>query len=205
MDKPFAPACERNQEPILERLQACIGPGPARILEIGSGTGQHAVHFGQARPDWLWQCTDQAPHLPGIGMWLQEAGLANLPTALPLDVSVEADWAAVASEDWDWLYTANSLHIMSWGHVQALFAALPKVLGPHSGLLIYGPFNRNGQFTSASNAAFDASLRQRDASMGIRDLEAISALAAGCGLGLQEAHPMPANNFLLEFRPLPEA
>lgn len=199
MDKPFAPACERNRAPILATLEEIIAPGKRHILEVGSGTGQHAEHFTAAHPEWTWQCTDQPEYLPGISQWQKEAERPNFPPPEAFDVRV-TELAQPTGVRWDWVYTANTLHIMHWETVTLFFSRLRPLVAQGTGLLVYGPFNRGGQFTSESNASFDASLRQRDPGMGIRDLEAVEALADSAGLRLQQIHALPANNFLLDFR-----
>ena len=193
-EKPFAPSCERNREPILAVLQRHFG-GVRRVLEVASGTGQHAVHFAAAMPWLAWQASDRAEHLPGIRQWLDEAALANTPPPLELDVA--GAWPAVR---FDAVFSANSLHIMGWPQVEAFFAGVGAVLQPGGLLVVYGPFNYGGQFTSDSNRAFDAWLRQRDARSGIRDIEDITALAAQHGLQLLHDHAMPANNRSLVFQ-----
>lgn len=188
MDKPFAPACERNREPILGVLREVFAHC-TRVLEIGSGTGQHAVHFAAAMP-WLdWQCSDRAEHLPGIRAWLDEAALPNTPSPVELDVA--GYWPPAR---YDAVFSANTLHIMGWAEVEQLFAHLPAVTTGDAVLAIYGPFNRGGRYTSDSNAAFDRSLKLRDPRMGLRDAEAVDALAGAVGFALLEDRPMPANN-----------
>jgi SAM-dependent methyltransferase len=193
LEKPFAPACERNREPILAVLRAHFADR-RRVLEIGSGTGQHAVHFAAALPHLTWQASDRAANLPGIRTWLDEAALANTPPPIELDVA--GAWPA---GPFDAIFTANTLHIMGWDEVECLFAALPRVLGGDAAVAIYGPFNYGGRFTSDSNAAFDARLRAEDPRQGIRDFEAVEALARDAGLGLVADHAMPANNRTLVF------
>jgi SAM-dependent methyltransferase len=193
-EKPYAAACDRNRDPILEVLRRRL-PARGRVLEIGSGTGQHAVHFAAALPQLTWQTSDVAGNLPGIRAWLAEAQLVNLPEPLVLDVN--APWPV---KRYDAVYSANTLHIMSWEEVQRLFAELAGHLEPLATLAVYGPFNYGGRFTSASNAAFDASLRGRTPHMGIRDFEAVDALARGIGLELVEDCAMPANNRTLVWR-----
>jgi len=188
MDKPFSPSCERNREPILAVLRERFADR-RHVLEIGSGTGQHAVHFAAALPRLVWQTSDVADNLPGIRQWLGEAALANTPAPLTLDVNLP-----LPAERFDAVFTANTLHIMGWAEVQRLFAALPGVMQPGALLTVYGPFNEKGQFTSEGNAAFDAQLRQGDPRRGIRDFEAVDALAAQAGLHLLEKRAMPANN-----------
>jgi cyclopropane fatty-acyl-phospholipid synthase-like methyltransferase len=189
MAKPFSVACERNQAPILEvlreRFAAC-----RTVLEIGSGTGQHAVHFAAAMPHLVWQTSDVPAHLDGIRQWLAEAALPNTPPPLSLDIND----AAVPTGPFDAVFSANTLHIMSWAEVQRLFERLPSMMGEGALLVVYGPFNYRGKFTSSSNAAFDTSLRAANPLRGIRDAEAVDALAAEAGLALVEDRAMPANN-----------
>ncbi|WP_022978456.1 DUF938 domain-containing protein [Nevskia ramosa] len=188
VEKPYSPACERNREPILAVLLEHFADR-RQVLEIGSGTGQHAVHFAAALPQLNWQCADRAPYLPGIRAWLDEAALPNTPAPLALDVN-----GAFPEALFDAVYSANTLHIMSAAEVELLFAKLPAVLGDDAVLSIYGPFRYDGQHTSASNVAFDASLRSGNPASGIRDFEWIDALASAIGLRLVEDRAMPANN-----------
>ncbi|HUK01017.1 MAG TPA: DUF938 domain-containing protein [Steroidobacteraceae bacterium] len=192
--KPYAPSCERNQGPILEVLRRHFA-ARLRVLEIGSGTGQHAVFFAAALPQLIWQSSDRAENLPGIRLWLEEAQLPNLPAPIELDAG--GSWPAMR---YDAAFTANTLHIMSWTEVRQLFAQLDKALAPTALLAVYGPFNYDGKFTSASNAAFDAELKQRAPHMGIRDFEAVDELAQEIGLTLVEDCAMPANNRTLVWK-----
>jgi cyclopropane fatty-acyl-phospholipid synthase-like methyltransferase len=187
-DKPFAPACERNRDPILAVLRAHFADR-SRVLEIGSGTGQHAVHFAAAMPWLTWQCSDVAENLPGIRMWLDEAALPNTPPPLALDVC--GAWPA---QRFDAVFTANTLHIIGWPEVEALFAGVGRMLGDNGMLAVYGPFNYGGAYTSDSNREFDAWLKARDPRSGIRDVEAVRALAAGIGLRMVDDVALPANN-----------
>lgn len=199
-DKPFAPACERNRGPILGVLQRSFADRRA-VLEIGSGTGQHAVHFAQAMPWLQWQASDRSEHLPGIRAWLDEAALVNTPPPLTLDVAGGA-WPAGSLDTarFDAAFSANTLHIMGWPEVEAFFAGLDRTLAADAVLAVYGPFNYGGDYTSASNRAFDAWLKARDARSGIRDFEAVDALARGAGFDLAEDAAMPANNWCLVWR-----
>ena len=190
-DKPWSAACERNREPILAVLREEFG-GCRHVLEIGSGTGQHAAHFAAAMPWLTWQASDRAENLPGIRAWLADAALPNTPPPLVLDVT--GAWPATR---FDAVFSANTLHIMGWDAVEALFRALPPATTPDARLAIYGPFHEHGQPTSESNAAFDASLRARASHMGVRDREAVEALAAAAGFQPQDAFALPANNRLL--------
>jgi SAM-dependent methyltransferase len=192
VDKPFAPSCERNREPILEVLREHFADR-RDVLEIGSGTGQHAVYFAAALPRLTWQTSERAENLPGLRRWLDDAELPNTPPPLMLDVAGDA-WPV---SRYDAVFTANTLHIMHWTDVEALFGQLGDVLRDDARLAIYGPFNFNGQYSSASNAAFDTWLRQRDALSCIRDFEAVDRLAARLGFHLIDQRPMPAHNFCL--------
>jgi SAM-dependent methyltransferase len=189
--KPFAPSCERNRDPILAVLREHLADS-RNVLEIGSGTGQHAVYFAGQLPYLQWQCSDQAEHLAGMRMWLTEAALPNTPEPLALDVT-QTPWPQ-PERTFDAAFTANTLHYMPWAAVEALFAGLPRVLAPQARLLTYGPFNYGGQFTSAGNAEFDVWLKNRSPLLGVRDFEAVSDLARLHGLHLIEDVTMPANN-----------
>ena len=194
MEKPFAPACERNRDPILEVLREHFADR-RRVLELGSGTGQHAVHFAGALPHLSWQASDRTANLPGIRMWLDEARLPNTPP--PIELDVNGPWPG---STFDAVFSANTLHIMGWDDVVLLFRALPGVVADDAILAIYGPFNYGGRFTSESNAAFDARLRSENARRGLRDMEAVDALAREAGFTLVEDRAMPANNRTLVWR-----
>ena len=196
MDKPFSAACERNRDPILDILRE-VFRDRRRVLEIGSGTGQHAVHFAAALPHLSWQASERAQSIAGLNYWLDDAALPNTPQPLVLDVGAEP-WPVCGT--FDAAFTANTLHIMSWAEVVTLFARLPAVLDADALFMVYGPFNIDGEFTSQSNAAFDASLRQRDPLMGIRDLAEVDALARAQGMQLIANHAMPANNRCVVWR-----
>lgn len=193
--KPFAPACERNRDPILAVLLRHFA-GHRHVLEIGSGTGQHAVHFAAAMPWLTWQCSDVAGNLPGIRMWLDEAGLENTPDPLELDVA-RGPWPAARH---DAVFSANAVHIMGWPEVQAMFAGMAGILADDATLVLYGPFNYGGDYSSDSNREFDGWLKARDPRSGIRDFEAVDALARGIGLRLVEDAAMPANNRCLAWQ-----
>lgn len=192
--KPFSPACARNQDGILDVLRERFADR-SRVLEIGSGTGQHAVHFARALPQLIWQTSDVAANLPGIRLWLDEAGRPNTPEPLAFDIN-----GTPPAGRFDAIFSANTLHIMGWTEVQRLFEALPTLMTDDAVLTIYGPFNDAGVFTSPSNAAFDAALRADHPQRGIRDLEAIDALARSAGLALVEDRAMPANNRCITWR-----
>ncbi|MGA9334277.1 MAG: DUF938 domain-containing protein [Rudaea sp.] len=196
--KPFSAACERNCDPILAVLRVFF-EDRCQVLEVGSGTGQHAVHFAAALPHLTWQTSDRAENLAGIRAWLDGAALPNTPAAIELDVTT-GSWP---HEPFDAVFSANTLHIMSWPQVEALFSGLSRVATAQAKLAIYGPFNFDGRFTSESNAAFDASLRLRAAHMGIRDAAAVDTLAENAGFMLLEDVAMPANNRLRLWRRSP--
>lgn len=189
MEKPHAPATERNRTPILSVLRRQFADR-RRVLEIGSGTGQHAVYFAAAMPHLIWQTSDRPQYLPGIRLWLDEAQLPNTPAPIALDVTEPP----AVSQRHDAVFSANTLHIMSWPEVERLFALLPGLMSPGALFCCYGPFNYGGSFTSASNAQFDAALRLDDPRRGIRDIEAVDALARIAGMTMLEDAAMPANN-----------
>lgn len=191
----FSEACERNKDPILAVLrEACVAA--RSVLEIGAGTGQHAVYFAAALPQLVWQPTDRPEHLAALAERVRLDGGPNLRAPRPLDVG-ERPWSLGPV---DAVFSANTLHIMSWPMVEAFFAGTGEVLGHNGVLCVYGPFNAGGRYTSASNAAFDATLRRRDPLSGIRDFEAVNALAAAAGLDFVADHAMPANNRTLVWR-----
>ena len=204
MEKPYSPSCERNRDPILEVLRRHLG-GVRHVLEIGSGTGQHAVHFAAAMP-WLdWQCSDDAGGLAGIRQWLDAAGLVNTPPPVALQAVAQpaphfAPAVPAGLLPFDAVFTANTLHIMGWPEVQALFASLPGILAEQGLLIVYGPFNEGGRFSSDSNGEFEGWLKARDPRSGIRDIEAVDALAHGIGLQRIDDVAMPANNRMLAWR-----
>jgi cyclopropane fatty-acyl-phospholipid synthase-like methyltransferase len=194
-DKPFSESCVQNREPILAVLRVVFADR-SHVLEIGSGTGQHAVYFGAELLHLRWQTADVTPHHAGVRLWLAEAALPNVLPPLALDVNQTA-WH---SGRYDAVFSANTLHIMSWPEVEQFFAGVGEVLEPGGVLAVYGPFNYNGAFTSDSNARFDAWLKARDPASGVRDFEAVDALARAQGLILQQDFEMPANNRTLVWR-----
>jgi hypothetical protein len=194
INKPYSPASERNREPILTLLRQWFADR-RHVLEIGSGTGQHAAHFAAAMPHLIWQSSDRAENLPGIRLWLDEAELPNAPA--PLELDVMGAWPCWR---YDAVFSANTLHIMAWHEVERFFAALSAVTTDDACVAIYGPFNIDGQFTSESNAAFDRDLKLRAAHMGIRDTSDVDVLAASVGFELAEDVAMPANNRLRLWR-----
>jgi SAM-dependent methyltransferase len=192
---PCSEACERNKGPILAELRVHFARA-TRVLEIGSGTGQHALHFAAALPQLSWQTSELRGQLDGIQAWIAVRPLPNVRAPIELDVRT-GPWPDAS---FDAVFTANTLHIMDWDAVRALFRGVSRCLEPGGVLAIYGPFNYGGRFTSDSNAAFDAWLRRRDPLSGIRDVEAVHGLAQEAGLAAVADHGMPANNRLLVWR-----
>lgn len=192
--KPHAPATERNRGAIAAVLCEYFADR-RHVLEIGSGTGQHAVHFAHLLPHLLWQTSDCGERLAGITLWLDEARLPNTPAVLHLNVNEV--WPDAA---FDAVFSANTLHIMSWPEVQRMFRGIGRILADDGKLVIYGPFNYAGEYTSDSNRLFDHSLRADAPERGIRDFADVDALAQGIGLELVVDIPMPANNRCLVWR-----
>jgi cyclopropane fatty-acyl-phospholipid synthase-like methyltransferase len=195
--KPFSEACERNREPILAILKR-VFVDRERVLEIGSGTGQHAAYFAPELPHLVWQASDVAENLPGIRQWVEEAGAPNLREPMILDVDQEFPSIQV-----DAVFSANTSHIMSWPQFERMFAGVGRLLPPGGVFALYGPFSYHGKHTSESNARFDAMLRRNDPASGLRDFDDISALAKRAGLTLAEDNAMPANNRMLIWRSPP--
>lgn len=211
MNQPYSQACENNKQPILTIL-AKVFSKTKRVLEIGSGTGQHAVYFGQNLPHLTWQTSDLAINHAGINAWLNAAALANVVSPIVIDLNAawplpnhktkhndQSEHNNMQSQPIDGLYTANTLHIISWPLVIKLFDGIAQNLSANANVCIYGPFKYDGKFTSESNASFDARLKEADSQRGIRDIEAILTLASSAGLKLIDDHEMPANNRLLVF------
>lgn len=192
-DRPFSEACERNKTPIQVILHGVFDVS-GHVLEIGSGTGQHAVHFGAALPHLTWQTSDLPENHAGIRLWLEGAGLPNVLAPISLDVS--GAWPRM---EFDGIFTANTLHIMPWETGQKLIEGAAGVLKQSGKLVIYGPFNYGGAYTSESNARFDEWLKTRDPRSAIRDFEAVIECASLAGFRLCADHAMPANNRMLVF------
>lgn len=200
MTLPDAPATVRNREPILavlrDEFRDCL-----HVLEIGSGTGQHAVYFGEHMPGVRWQTSDRRENHADIRAWLAQAALDNVLPPLALDVVTDPDPAG----NYDAVFSANTAHIMGIDAVVALFALVGRLLPPGAPFCLYGPFRIDGNFTSPSNADFDASLRDRDPAMGIRDLEYLDELGDAAGLSRDALIAMPANNFIATWRKIATA
>ncbi len=193
MQKPFSPACERNRDPILKELQIRLVQQSA-VLEVGSGTGQHAIYFAKHMPNVLWQCSDLRENLSGIQMWIDDACLSNVLQPIELDVSDPTIY-----KTYDAVYSCNTLHIMSKSNVVKFFNLVNSVTQKQSSLFVYGPFNYNGDYTSLSNAEFDTWLKNRNSESAIRDFEWIDDLANDAGFFIVDDVEMPANNRLLHW------
>jgi cyclopropane fatty-acyl-phospholipid synthase-like methyltransferase len=188
-------ACERNKDPILAVLASELAASRS-VLEIGSGTGQHAVHFARNLPHLSWQPTELGGELGPLAERIRLEGPPNLSPAIALDVRAHP-WPV---ERVDAVFSANTLHIMAWDAVEDFFRGVGAVLSAPGVLCVYGPFRYRDGYTSESNAQFDRFLRRRDPSSGIRDFEALQRLAAAAGLALAADHVMPANNQTLVWR-----
>ena len=191
---PFSASCERNKEPILDVLRSRFA-GCAQALEIGSGTGQHAVHFARALPHLTWYPTEQLAYLADLTERVRLEGPHNVRAPTLLDVR-QAVWPRRSV---DAVFTANTLHIMSWPAVTSAFNGIGGVLAPGGALCVYGPFRYAGRYTSDSNREFDQMLQERDLLSGLRDIHAITPLAEQYGMRLVADHDLPANNRLLVF------
>jgi len=195
MEKPCAESCIENRAPIFAVLESRLSDC-ATLLEIGSGTGQHAVYFAAELPRLVWQTSDRAESHPAIQAWLDDARLANVRCPIALDVLTDP-WP---SGPFDAVFSANTAHIMSELAIQAMFRGVAQVLRPGGQFLLYGPFNYDGDFTAPSNARFDAWLKARDPHMGIRDVTWLRGLAEAGGMRLVEDIEMPVNNRTLVWR-----
>lgn len=198
MEKPFSAACERNREPILEVMKQ-YNLYEGRLLEIGSGTGQHAVFFAKHFPKLHWVCSDVKGNHAGIKEWLKEAQLSNIHGPETLMVGKD-DFPG--KRPFDYVFSSNTLHIMSWKEDKALFKLLGKRLRETCLVFFYGPFNYKGQYTSESNAAFDIWLKERNPQSAIRNFEDVEKAMVKNGFKLLNDHEMPANNRLLVFERL---
>eukprot|EP01025_Chloroclados_australasicus_P027402 TRINITY_DN2717_c0_g2_i9.p3 TRINITY_DN2717_c0_g2~~TRINITY_DN2717_c0_g2_i9.p3 ORF type:complete len:245 (-),score=21.82 TRINITY_DN2717_c0_g2_i9:1087-1821(-) len=208
-DLPFSPSCERNKQPILDKLQIILSSffpntnKQIKILEIGSGTAQHAVHFANALPNIEWQTSDQLSYHEGIKKQLDyHSNLVNIKPPFLFDVDFDEHWQKVQIENgYDIVYTANTTHIMSWEQARKMINQVPSILNQKGGLfVVYGPFKKGDQ-TTPGNLAFDQSLQlQSDGVMGVRELEDVKKQAVNVDMVLREDYAMPANNDLLVFQ-----
>ncbi len=187
----FSQACENNKQPILEVITPYLTQVD-EVLEVGSGTGQHAVHFASNLPHLTWQTSDRLENHTGITARLNEAQLSNvLP---PLNLNVNAKWPVTNAKA---IFSANTTHIMHWPEVVAFFNGVGQVLKANGYFILYGPFNFCGEYTCDSNQAFDQKLKSQNEGMGLRDFVDLEELAQANGLMFVEKHDMPANNFIL--------
>ncbi len=195
MNKPFSESCEQNRAPILSVISDYLKDAET-LLEVGSGTGQHAVYFAAEFPHLRWQTSDRVENHAGIQQWLADARLGNVRPPLPLDV-VRDSWP---ESRFDAVFSANTAHIMGHAEVSALFAGVGGVLAPGGVFMLYGPFNYAGDYTSDSNRRFDQWLKERDPASGIKDFEWLDELAGEAGMASLADHAMPANNRILVWR-----
>ncbi len=192
MQRPYAESCDENKQVILGVIKT-IFSDPGKLLEIGSGTGQHAVYFTEKLPHISWQPSDIKDQMAGIKLWVQDADHDRIQSPVVLDVSDES-WPF---ENMDYVFTANTTHIVSWTHVTGMFKGVGKVLKSGGKFAQYGPFNYNNEYTSESNASFDQWLKERDAASGIRNFQDLEKLAGDNGMSLFKDYEMPANNRIL--------
>jgi cyclopropane fatty-acyl-phospholipid synthase-like methyltransferase len=196
MIKPFSQACENNGPHILNQLSRLLSTSK-NVLEIGSGTGQHAVYFAKALDHLIWQTSDLEENHEGIKLWLDESGLENVPSPITIDVTNYSE----NTSQYDAIFMANTLHIMSSSAVESCLKQVAmKLLNSEGLLIVYGPFNYDGEYTSESNARFDQWLKAADEERGIREFEWVNKMAGEAGFTFIEDNPMPANNRLLVWR-----
>lgn len=193
--KPYAKSCDENRDAILEIIQPLF-KDRTNVLEIGSGTGQHAVYFASKMPQLTWHTSDKKENHEGILAWIKEANLNNVRAPVSLDVN-RNEWPAY---EVDAVFSANTAHIMSISEVEALMAGVGKQLSSNGIFALYGPFNYAGKFTSESNAHFDQWLKKRDPLSGVRDFEMLDKTALKAGMSLENDFEMPANNRILCWR-----
>jgi len=195
MNKPYSESCDQNKDPILAIISPIFSSHNS-VLEIGSGTGQHAVYFAGEMPQLQWYTSDCRSYIEGINLWLEEARLPNIIAPVELNVTT-SKWPKI---DVDAVFTANSIHIMNWNEVVHFMDGVGKLLGDKGDLVIYGPFNYGGSYTSESNERFDQWLKSRDPKSGIKHFEDMISLADENRLRLISDYSMPANNRILHFR-----
>lgn len=192
MNKPYAESCDQNREPILAVIRPLLQESQ-NVLEIGSGTGQHAIYFGAQLPQLRWYTSDRREYHSGIQAWLEDAALPNVLPPFELDV-LRSSWPALAV---DAIFSANTTHIMHWPEVEALFTGAGTLLPSGGRFLLYGPFSFSGQHSSDSNLQFDQRLRARDPMSGVRDFDDLNRIAAEAGLEFRHNYEMPVNNRIL--------
>lgn len=195
MEKPFSQACENNKKYILKVLKNAF-KNSQNVLEIGSGTGQHAVYFAEKLPHLIWHPSDKTENLEGIKLWIDEACLSNINDPSELNVNnIPCNF-----KSFDAVFSANTFHIMGKNEVECFFEVVCTVLVEGGKLCVYGPFNYNGKYTSESNKNFDRMIQKRNSESGIKDFEWVNSLAQASGCKLLKDHEMPANNRLLEWK-----
>ncbi len=194
-NKPYAESCDQNRNAILDVIEPLL-LNSSSLLEIGSGTGQHAVYFTEKLPHIIWNTSDRAENLEGIKLWLSDADNENLPAPIELDVK-QKSWPEITI---DTVFTANTCHIMNQQSVEIMITQAGELIPAGGQLIIYGPFNYNQKYTSPSNEKFDQWLKQRDAESAIRNFEDLNELARQAGLNLVSDYEMPANNRILHWR-----
>lgn len=194
--KPFSESCERNKLPILSVIEPLL-EDKVQLLEIGSGTGQHAVFFAEHLPHLLWHTSDRAENHADIQLWIDDSP-ATVKSPISLDV-VADHWP---EQLFDAIYSANTAHIMSWQAVVAFFQGAGKALQKNGIFILYGPFNYDGKFSSESNERFEQWLKSVDSERGIRNFEAVNQLAENAGMNLLKDYEMPANNRILVWQKL---
>lgn len=192
--KQYSAACDQNKDPILKVIKPLLLNAKS-VLEVGSGTGQHCVYFAKELPHLTWQASDQSMYLPSVSAWIDDAKLANTPKELELNVDL--DWP---EDKYQAIYSANTVHIMSWEMVLNFFKGVGQVLDKGGVFILYGPFNYSGQYTSQSNANFDLWLKDQNPLSAIRDFESLDELAKLHNLILTDDIEMPANNRVLVWK-----
>lgn len=193
-EKPYAPSCDENRDAILAVLRPRLR-GVHRLLEVGSGTGQHAAYFAPALPHLTWQTSDLAQHLPGIRLWLADQPATNLPSPIELDVATD-HWPAA---DFDAVFSANTAHMMDATTASAMLSGVARLLPGKGQFLLYGPFRKNRNYHGPNDADFDLRLRRHNPAIGLKDISCLVQRAAADGLELREEVAMPANNFVLSW------
>ncbi len=194
INKPYSESSDQNKDVILEVISPILS-GVASVLEIGSGTGQHAIFFAEKMPHLIWNTSDRHDYITSINCWINDARVDNVVAPVELDVS-NSVWP---SKKMDAVFTANTVHIMNQDEVENLIKGCSTMIKPGGHLLIYGPFNYNGNYTSDSNERFDQWLKSRNALSCIKAFETVCALALESGLSLKKDYAMPANNRILHF------
>ncbi len=195
----YSPSAARNRDAILAVLRRTL-PAQARVLEIASGSGEHAVHFAAAMAGVRWRPSDPEPEArASISAWIAASRLANISAPLAIDVRAQHWLEAEAEAPYDAIVAINMIHIAPWESTLGLLAGAGRLLAARGLLMTYGPYMRDGRHTAPSNEVFDTWLKERDPSFGVRDLDAVASAAAAHGLSLVEIAEMPANNFVLVF------